>query len=117
MNELEFIKEVLRLFDDDGADKDALSWFFEEGRVHFTVWMNDFFGYALSYCVYIEPEDIELLKKSIEDCRAAMEYGSVYAHYVFVCRKENLRPISPYYNDEKYKLPKSILDIIDNSVK
>jgi hypothetical protein len=89
-DDLKFITEVLAIWEKDVID---LYWRSGKDRVRFYVNCNDVFAWACADAVEITPENVHLLKKSLEDTK-----GDACAGDLFCARVYEMRPQGACYS-------------------
>lgn len=105
MDELEFIKEVMRLFCDDGewGGNSDLYWRVKGDKIEFMVNCNDLFYWA---CADVEPlteSDLPLLKSCKDDLEKCQDsfIAVCYTGSLYCSRKRGMRPQQPFYKQVK----------------
>lgn len=107
MLEYNKIKKLLGII---GDQKDDLKWMVRDDKLKFFINSNDIFTWAVSDAEEIKSqEDIELLEKSIEDCKKyCIDFeseiynrmrGEEVGTILFCCRKKQMRPQGALYKE------------------
>ncbi len=90
---IEQIKEAMTLL--DGRDNTTW-WCVIDGEIKCGLNANDLFYWACADLEWMEPEDLELMRQCIKDCKEAND-SDAWADELFACRKRKMRPQKPCY--------------------
>ena len=98
MTDVEYLTTVLRMFHHE-AESRGLLLSYAPDPPRLMVVANDLLQWASSDGEVVEPEDLPLLRKCLDELLALEDCSEVYLGEYFVCAKRGHRPQRPWLNE------------------